>query len=76
MSKDEFDAIYRDAIRYRKLREEAMLKDPYDTGASTTSSWNWTISLPTGKSKGTSAPIDTPDFDTIVDQLPEPISYD
>lgn len=55
-----------EAARYRWLRDEAVLSDPYDNGSTNRSSWNWTIELPTGKRKGVNPPTDTPSFDETV----------
>jgi hypothetical protein len=58
----------KDAARYRFLKEQAFLRDPYDHGCNY-SSWNWTVELETGKSKGLAAPSDTLSFEETLDLL-------
>jgi hypothetical protein len=64
--REENESLKKDAERYRWLRENAMLRDPYDMGYGP-SSWNWTIELETGKSGGRTPPNSTPTFDETVD---------
>jgi len=63
----EIESLRKDAERYRWLSEQAYLNDPYDQFGTGASSWNWTIELATGKSKGRAPPNDTPTFNAIVD---------
>ena len=60
----ENEELKKDAERYRWLRENAVLRDPYDMGYGP---WNWTIELETGKSGGRAPPNSTPTFDETVD---------